>query len=171
MFVAQLRRFWRSSPMERRWTCGQLALSLTYCESVAAFALTRLCTIKLKLKIEINISYLTTCGGLYCWLCVQTVWLSTVLWWKRCPALPFNSERRIWVWLSVLGRDIRFRYHSLTTYERNILCLIMLIHLCGNFTSMCDQQKILSNVCCARTRSSGWRVTKPCITLGRYFTV
>lgn len=59
--------------MERRWTCGQLALSLTFCKFIAALALPRLYMIKLKFEIEINISCLRTCGvyivGCVCRLC------------------------------------------------------------------------------------------------------
>ncbi len=44
-------------------------------------------------------------------LCVlQFMWLSSILRWKWLQAVRADSQSRVWVWLSVLGRHLWLRY-------------------------------------------------------------
>lgn len=43
----------------------------------------------------------------------QVMWISSVLRWKWCQVIWADSESRVWIWLSILGWHLRFRYYQL----------------------------------------------------------
>lgn len=51
------------------------------------------------------------------YLSLQVMWISSVLWWKWCQVIWADSESRVWIWLSVLGWHLRFRYNHLHDYK------------------------------------------------------
>lgn len=107
--------------------------------------------------------YVCTVIVYLCWWCSnipQVVRIPSVLRWKRCQAVWADSESRVWVWLSVLGRHLRFRYrwslkkHLLTSWF--ITAWTLVVFAAKDFICHLMEKEPLKRYTCEQALQHPW---------------